>query len=244
MTKEQREKLDAMRDELGDLLDADEGIGDKLPPKNQVFCMRFSEVGQLLRAGKGRLFQPGDEIWNQSPLFAEPLRWIVIGRDVDGENTLTVWCPQGMGELPFDEQREGYPYGHALWRDCSLRAWMNGQLLESFGPEAEYIRPVKKVTIAPDADGGQAIETEDRFWPLSACEIGFAPDRDWSVEEGGAYPLFTYKESRKVCDDWLTLRSCYRGFAHYRWIVVASAGGAYSYYASSAIRPAPACVIG
>ena len=99
MTKEQREKLDAMRDELGDLLDADEGIGDKLPPKNQVFCMRFSEVGQLLRAGKGRLFQPGDEIWNQSPLFAEPFRWIVIGRDVDGENTLTVWCPQGMGEL-------------------------------------------------------------------------------------------------------------------------------------------------
>jgi len=241
MKKDEREKLEAVRDELDELLENDEeDTAERVKPQRSVFRMRFSEVQKMLDAGLADAFQLGDEIWNENPMAAEPICWIVIGRD---EESVTLWAVQGLARRPFDEKSEKkYPYGHALWRDCSLRGWMNGELLSGFAPEdAAAIATVKKITVAPDQDGG-LIETEDKLWLLSATEAGFAPDRDWSLEEGTAYPYFIRGSEARQIGEWWFLRSAYRGYANYAWSVNTS-GYAHYYYATYAHRPAPACVI-
>lgn len=240
MKKDEREKLEAVRDELDELLENDEeDTAERVKPQRSVFRMRFSEVQKMLDAGLADAFQLGDEIWNENPLAAEPICWIVIGRD---EESVTLWAVQGLARRPFDEKSEKYPYGHALWRDCSLRGWLNGELLDGFAPEdAAAIATVKKITVAPDEDGGGLIETEDKLWLLSATEAGFAPDRDWSLDEGEPFPYFGNDETRQI-GEWWFLRSSNRAYAHAAWSVYAS-GTAYDYYATYARRPAPACVI-
>ena len=102
---------------------------------------------------------------------------------------------------------------------------------------------MKKITVAPDRDGGGLIETEDKLWLLSATEAGFAPDRDWSLEEGTAYPYFIRGSEARQIGEWWFLRSAYRASASNTWLVNTS-GYAYDYYyAANAYRPAPACVI-
>ena len=245
MNGNEREKLEAIKDSIDDLLDNDEGEenGDVLPPGHNIFNMTFSTAAGLLRAGMGHIFHIGDEIWNTTLRVGKPMRWIVIGKDRDGEDTLTLWCPQGLPDLPFDTKREGWPYGHALWRDCRLRAWLHEDLLAGYAQkDQESIRAVKKVTLAPVTDGGEAIETVDKFWLLSACEAGFEPDKDWSEEEGAAYPYFE-DEAHRMIGDWWRLRSANRGYASIAWHVNSS-GNASNYGATYAYRPAPACVIG
>ena len=242
MKKDEREKLEVVRDELDELLENDEeDTAERVKPQCSVFRMRFSEVQKMLDAGLADAFQLGDEIWNENLLAAEPICWIVIGRD---EESVTLWAMQGLARRPFDEKSEKYPYGHALWRGCSLRGWMNGELLAGFAPEdAAAIATVKKITVAPDRDGGGLIETEDKLWLLSATEAGFAPDRDWSLEEGTAYPYFIRGSEARQIGEWWFLRSAYRAYADYTWSVFTSGHAYSSYSATSAYRPAPACVI-
>lgn len=239
MNKDEREKLEAIQDDLADLLENDEDDGGRVKPKRSVFRMRFSEVQKMLNAGLIDAFQVGDEIWNENRLVEEPICWIVIGK---AEDAVTLWAVQGLADRRFDEKSEKYPYGHALWRDCSLRGWMNGELLSGFAPEdAAAIATAKKATIAPVEDGGDLIETDDKLWLLSATEAGFAPDEDWSPEEGDPFPYFGGAVERQI-GDWWFLRSAHRAAASYAWSVTAS-GHAGHNYATIASRPAPACVI-
>lgn len=241
MNKDEREKLEALRDELDELLENDEeDTAERVKPQRSVFRMRFSEVQKMLNAGLIDAFQVGDEIWNENRLVEEPICWIVIGK---AEDAVTLWAVQGLADRRFDKKSEQYPYGHALWRDCSLRRWLNSELLEGFLPEdAAAIATVKKATIAPVEDGGDLIETDDKLWLLSATEAGFAPDEDWSPEEGGPFPYFGGAVERQI-GDWWFLRSAYRAAANDAWYVYASGGASYSHYATTAGRPAPACVI-
>ena len=240
MNKDERERLEAMRDELNEMLENNEDEGGRVQPKRSVFRMRFSEVQKMLDAGLIDTFQVGDEIWNENRLAEEPICWIVIGKT---EDAVTLWAVQGLAERPFATKSEKYPYGHALWRDCSLRGWLNGELLDGFQPEdAAAIATVKKATIAPMKDGDELIETEDKLWLLSATEAGFAPDEDWSPDEGEPFPYFGNDEARQI-GDWWFLRSASRGYVHYAWYVTTSGGASYGYTATNAYRPAPACVI-
>lgn len=239
MNKDERERLEAMRDELDEMLENDEGEGGRVKPKRSVFRMRFSEVQKMLNAGLIDTFQLGDEIWNENQLAEEPICWIVIGKT---EDAVALWAVQGLAEQSFDTKSEKYPHGHALWRDCSLRRWLNGELLAGFQPEdAAAIATVKKATIAPMKDGGELIETEDKLWLLSATEAGFAPDEDWSSDEGEPFPYFGNAEARQI-GDWWFLRSAFRGSVNNAWSVSTSGYAGYG-SAANANRPAPACVI-
>ena len=240
MNKDVWSTLESMRDTLDDLLEAKEGTGERALPERAVYRMRFSEVQQALNAGLGGIFHIGDEIWNQNRLVKDPICWIVIGK---GEDEMTLWAVQGLPSMPFDEPSKKYPYGHALWRDCSSRRWLNGDLLAGFLPEdAQAVCAVKKETIAPNKDGGGLIETEDKLWLLSACEAGFTPDDDWSEAEGSAFPYFGSDEAKRI-GGWWRLRSAGRAGASYAWYVSASGYGSYTSSAAYAFRLAPACVI-
>ena len=243
MTKEQMEKLEGIRESIDELLDEGDGAAMWAAPKRSVFRMSLATVQKMIRARLGDAFQVGDLIFSQRKAAeAGSICWVVIGKNRDGDNSLTLWGVEGFGGMRFDERSKQYPYGHALWRDCSLRAKLNGEVLEELPPEdAAAIAAVKKYTYAPNQDGGALIETEDKLWPLSACEAGFAPDADWSEDEGTAYPYFGNDETRQI-GDWFRLRSAYRGYASGAWHVSTSGAASYS-YATNAFRPAPACVI-
>lgn len=244
MNQELREKLEDMKEELEGILDEEDEEPRFLTPKHSKFRMGLAAVRTMIRAGLIDVFDVDDEIWAESRDGDAIHCWIVIGKNIDGENSLTLWCVDFAADRRFDERRSDFPYGRNLWRDCTMRAWLNGLGMTTIlKPEdVEAISPVKKITLASDKFGGDAIETEDKLWLLSACEAGFAPDKDWNEAEGKAYPYFGKDEDRQIGDWWWT-RSASRGSASHVWRV-ASSGYAYSYStAASAFRPAPACVI-
>lgn len=244
MNQELREKLEGMKEELESLLENEDDEDSKfLTPEYSKFCMGLADVQKIIRAGLIDTFQVGDEIWTENRAGDWIGCWVVIGKNRDGENSLTLWCVSGFEDRQFNVSQPNYPYGRNLWKDCTLRAWLNGPALAMLKPEdADAISSVKKITLASDKFGGEAIETEDKLWLLSACEAGFAPDRDWSEEEGKAYPFFGENDARQIGDWWWT-RSASRGVAGFVWFVSSSGGASYGYYATTAFRPAPACVI-
>ena len=244
-------EVEKARDILADFLDDLEEQGSNqlfVPPEHNHMIMHFSAISRMLGAGLGYVFDVGDQIWNRNSETDSLICWIVIGKDVDGENTLTLWSPFGIPDKPFDKESIEYPYGHALWRDCSLRRWLNIDFYNGYPlRDMEVIQPKKVITKAPDDDGGDLIETEDRFWLLSCSEVGFPVAKH---DEGMTY---TYFDTGKSCENddgydprelrtrW-HLRSAYRGYAHYARAVNTS-GNANGYGATTALRPCPACVI-
>lgn len=245
MNQELREKLEGMKEELESLLENEDDEDSKfLTPEHSKFCMGLAEVRKIIQAGLIDTFRIGDEIWTENRDGDWIGCWVVIGKNRDGDNSLTLWCVSGFEDRQFDVSQPDYPYGRNLWKDCTLRAWLNGPALAMLKPEdIEAISPVKKTTLASVKFGGEAIETEDKLWLLSACEAGFAPDKDWSEAEGKAYPYFGKDEDRQIGDWWWT-RSANRGTAHNVWYVTSSGyAGNTSHGATSAYRPAPACVI-
>ena len=244
MNQELREKLEGMKEELEGILDEEDEEPRFLTPKHSKFRMGLAAVRTMIRAGLIDVFDVGDEIWAESRDGDAIHCWIVIGKNIDGENSLTLWCVDFAADRQFDERSPDFPYGRNLWRDCTLRAWLNGPGMTTIlKPEdIEAISPVKKTTLASVKFGGEAIETEDKLWLLSACEAGFAPNNDWSEEEGKAYPYFGKDEDRQIGDWWWT-RSANRGTAYYVWYVYSSGYAASYGNATIAIRPAPACVI-
>lgn len=243
--------IKSMRENLENAQEALEGLDSLLDvaaneerrrAKGNSFRMPLAMVQKIVRSGLIDVFQEGDEIWNENSALSEPICWRVIGKNRDGENSLTLWAVGGFDEMPFDEKSEAYPYGHALWRDCSLRRKLNGEIMAGFAPEdAAAIQPVKVTTYAPIPDGGEAIETEDKLWLLSLSQAGFVGD--YVRDEGAAYPHLEEDENRQI-GDWFRLRSANRSYASNAWCVYAPSGGAYYYHAATyATRPAPACVI-
>ena len=242
MNKELREKLSGIQSELEELLENDdENEGERRLPKRSAFRMSLAAVQKMLDAGLIDVFQVGDEIWSETRNEGTTLCWIVIGKNRDGDDSLTLWCVNIQEDKRFDAPSKEFPYGHALWRDCELRGWLNHELLDCLVPEdAAAITPVKRTTYAPDRDGGELIETEDRLWLLSLSEAGF--DGSYVRDEGERYPFFGKDETRQI-GDWWRLRSANRGNANSTWIVGTSGYAYYYGYATYALRPAPACVI-
>ena len=242
MNQKLREDLEGIQEKLEAILEKDEYEERFVEPQHNVFRMSLAAVRKMIDAGMTDIFQVGDMIWNRHEKLGDPLGWIVIGKNRDGEDSLTLWCVSGLPDRPFDTKSNKYPYGHALWSDCSLRYWLNNDLLNALDPEdADAIALVDKVTMGTRDENRRPITTQDKLWLLSACEAGFEPDEDWSEEEGAAYPYFGSNEDRQI-GDWWRLRSATRGNAYYTWYVYAS-GYASASTATTAHRPAPACVI-
>lgn len=241
MNKELKEKLFRIQSELEELLENDdENDGERALPKRSIFRIGLATVQKTIEAGLIDMFRVGDEIWSDTRNDDTTLCWIVIGKNRDGNDSLTLWCVNIQEEKRLDAPSKAYPYGHALWRDCELRGWLNHELLDNLVPEdAAAITPVKRATYAPDKDGGELIETDDKLWLLSLSEAGF--EGSYVRDEGERYPFFGNDEQRQI-GNWWRLRSAARGSANYTWNVYTS-GNAYYNSANSAYRPAPACVI-
>lgn len=131
------------------------------------------------------------------------------------------------------------------------------------GCSEDFINSLKKVKVTTYIntvnDGGEADITYDRVFLPSLEEIFVVPQKSgegeyheyWKRRSGsrtplaqyGTYPnMITYAVENRSSAQYVTLRSCYRSFACYRW-VVNSSGIVSSYYASYAHRFAPLVVI-
>ena len=76
------------------------------------------------------------------------------------------------------------------WRDTTLRAWMNGELLESLPEELSgAVVTVNKTTNPVVGTGSEQIVTEDALWVPSYSELT-GTVRDGAQQEGAQYRLF------------------------------------------------------
>lgn len=245
-------EVEKARDILADFLDDLEEQGSNqlfVPPEHNHMIMHFSAISRMLGAGLGYVFDVGDQIWNRNSETDSLICWIVIGKDVDGENTLTLWSPFGIPDKPFDKESIEYPYGHALWRDCSLRRWLNVDFYNGYPlRDMEVIKLKTVITKAHDNDGGDLIETEDRFWLLSLSEAGVQVTK---LDEGMTYTYFDTEDvyvnedgydPRETGVFW-HLRSSIRSNDRCAWYIYETGGASYGRYATISMRPCPACVI-
>ena len=247
MTREERNILEEIRDDIEGLIDQadDDSTGDDIVMHEyNEFHMSFGAVKTIIDAGLIDIFNVGDRIWNENKAADSPICWKVIGKNADEPNTLTIWAIRGFGDRPFDKKSKEYPYGHNLWRDSSIREWLNTDVLNGFSEkDIAAIRPVEKNTYTCDKDGGEAITTTDHLWLLSASEVGLK-DTDYFRDEGKPYEAFDGTDESRQIGDWFRLRSASRSYACSVWYVTSSGIATYGYYATGADRPAPACVIG
>ena len=96
--------------------------------------------------------------------------------------------------------------------------------------EQEYIVP-------------QLASVEGSYWPYWKERLGLSSPQIQGGDGANANHI-RYAIENHTSAQYVTLRSCNRGNATYRWFVYASAGNAYGYsFAAGAYRPAPACVI-
>ena len=95
--------------------------------------------------------------------------------------------------------------------------------------EQEYIVP-------------QLASVEGSYWPYWKERLGLSSPQIQGGDGANANHI-RYAIENHTSAQYVTLRSCYRGYAHDRRLVYASSGTASSYSAATALRPAPACVI-
>ena len=97
---------------------------------------------------------------------SEPITWIVLAKDHD---RLLLLSEKALELLPFNEDRQAIP-----WEDCTLRAWLNGEFMDSAFSDAERAKIIR-VTNQNESNsrhgslGGNA--TEDDVFLLSATDF-------------------------------------------------------------------------
>ena len=221
-------------------------------PDHSAFLMSLDKVGALLRSGVD-YFKLGDEIWSTNAVLDEPIRWVVVDLKTDEteRRMMTLWALQGFGRRAFDKPTKERPYGRNVWRDCTLRKWLNGDALQGFTEaEREYIAPTVKTTWVSDEE--PEATTADYLWLPSLSEIGYGSYED--TQEGEIFQLFRVlnngSDYGNAALDYIAqtgpqivrLRSALRGNTANAWVVTTS-GGVYYGLARNAYGAAPACII-
>ena len=240
------ESLQGIRDSMEEIIeDMEAHQSDSktalIRPAYNRFNMSLFQVHTMIHAGLLDVFNVADEIWTDNAALDAPICWKVIGKETDGQGTLTLWAPSGFGNRPFDIASDQHPYGLNIWRDCSLRKWLNGPAMEGFDKrDRSVIKPVETISYTNNEKSEEVITTTDSLWLLSMDQIGL--HRGTPTVEGTEYPYFKNEDNREI-GTWWRLRSAYRGYAVYAWIVSTSGGVFYYGYARGAFRCAPACVI-
>ena len=144
----------------------------------------------------------------------------------------------------------------------SVRGFMAG-FDEAF---LNIIKPVKVTTAlntVTDSAIGASEDTYDTFFPASLEQEYIVPQASgvegeyweyWKQRLGLTSPQVTgsagtnafhirYAYNAKTSAQYVRLRSAYRGIAYNTWFVYAAGSVSHGYYAATAYRPAPACVI-
>ena len=129
---------------------------------------------QIRDTQEGRYFTLGRyEQDNKTENGPEPIEWMVLARDGDRVLVISRYI---LDCVRYDEE-----YRRVTWETCTLRAWLNGEFLDSaFDPEEQLLIPTTHVTADPnpdfDVDPGE--DTEDKLFLLSIpeAEAYFHPD--------------------------------------------------------------------
>ena len=129
---------------------------------------------QIRDTQEGRYFTLGryeqDKKTENGP---EPIEWMVLARDGDRVLVISRYI---LDCVRYDEE-----YRRVTWETCTLRAWLNGEFLDSaFDADEQLLIPTTHVTADPnpgfDVDPGE--DTEDKLFLLSIpeAEAYFHPD--------------------------------------------------------------------
>jgi len=219
--------------------------------EDKILCMPgFAPVANQLAIGNIDKFHVGDKLSTSTETGLD-LDWIIIGKNQDGDNTLTVQTEKAFGKVRYCKPTITHRYGwnHPLHND------MTGYLQTVFAKtffkqDLECLTNVQKKTRTCDEDGGEIISTTDMFFLLSASEAGFEVDDEYVYDEGSAYQFYADNDDfKRMKVDFNNdrrlwwLRSPYPSYA-YHVRLVGTDGSLISLsadLASSAV--APACVI-
>ena len=129
---------------------------------------------QIRDTQEGKYFTLGSyEQDNKTENGTEPIQWIVLARDGDRVLVISRYI---LDCVRYDEE-----YRRVTWETCTLRAWLNGEFLDSaFDAEEQLLIPTTHVKADPnpdfDVDPGE--DTEDKLFLLSIpeAEAYFHPD--------------------------------------------------------------------
>lgn len=222
---------------------------DKKLSEEAILCLSgFMGVAAQLAAGNIGRYKIGETV-TLTLTNGQELPFIIIGKNADGDNTITVQSEKAFGRVRFCSELPGHPYGwsHPLHND--IRRWL--RQFEGNIPEEDLdcVEIVKKNTRLSDEDGGDTIQTEEKFFLLSASEAGFRIDNEYVYDEGKAYEYFARNQNRsrrKVDLDgdprYWWLRSPDPSHAHGVRLVHTD-GSLGNSSANSSRAVAPACVI-
>ncbi len=129
---------------------------------------------QIRDTQEGKYFTFGRyEKDNKTENGPEPIEWMVLARDGDRVLVISRYI---LDCVRYDEE-----YRRVTWKTCTLRAWLNGEFLDSaFDADEQLLIPTTHVTADPnprfDVDPGE--DTEDKLFLLSIpeAEAYFHPD--------------------------------------------------------------------
>ena len=129
---------------------------------------------QIRDTQEGRYFTLGRyEQDNKPENGPEPIQWMVLARDGDRVLVISRYI---LDCVRYDEE-----YRRVTWETCTLRAWLNGEFLDSaFDADEQLLIPTTHITADPnpdfDVDPGE--DTEDKLFLLSIpeAEVYFHPD--------------------------------------------------------------------
>jgi len=95
----------------------------------------------------------------------EPIQWMVLAREGDRVLVISRYI---LDCVRYDEE-----YRRVTWETCTLRAWLNGEFLNSaFDPDEQLLIPTTHVTADPNPDFAvdPGNDTEDKLFLLSIPE--------------------------------------------------------------------------
>ncbi len=128
----------------------------------------------------GRYEQDGDKTNG-----AEQIEWLVL--DQDGDNVLL------LSKYALDCKRFNDVWAPVEWKDCTLRAWLNGEFMEKAFDETERGRiALSEITLEanPRYDTPAGTDTQDKIFLLSIRQAEkYFPEEEDRKCEPTAYAL-------------------------------------------------------
>lgn len=118
-----------------------------------------ANVGDIIKLGT---YEQDNDLSNGQ----EEIEWIVL-EIKDGK--LLVISKYALDVRPYDELVSSDRTATNIWRDCSLRKWLNSDFLKtSF---ADYEKDIIPTMVVSNAENGDEIDTQDKLFLLSLFEV-------------------------------------------------------------------------
>lgn len=154
-----------------------------------------AEVGDVVTFGHYYSSADGSEY--------APIEWIVLARD--GKNALLL-SRYGLDMQPYNEE-----YAGALWEDCTLRSWLNGEFMTVAFSKAER-KAILTTEVSndsgqcsPEYDTEGGADTQDKVFLLSWAEadayLGGVPFDSFCDESRAAVTAYAQARGVEVAEN-------------------------------------------